>query len=718
MNIFAFSSLLNFILPFLLGIFMLCKWEGNKIRILWGCFCLITSIWGLGGYKFSTAISPKDAFLWWQIAYICVILSPPMYYHFVYIFLELHKRYHKLILVIAYALAGIFLALNFFRPDLFLGDVKFVFNRFYWHDWTRNRNLLFILFYFIFYYLLLWYASFLLLLKYKGAKGVSRTQLKYFILGSIIGWLGPEGDFLIDYGYYLYPWSNFLIIVYPVLIAYAIIRYRLMDITVAVTRAGIFLTLYTAVLGIPFYIGYKSQSWFLSTSLAAVFATIGPVVYRIMQKKADDILLAQQRHYQEILLQAAEGMGRVHNLDKLAKLIVYIVKKTVKINFAALLLEDKENEAYPLKAVRSDKTFSEQITFSSGHCFIEHLRKAEEPLLFEELPEDVRNALKLPLAVGLVVPSFIEKNLIAVLILGEKQNKAHYSHDDINVFNILSHQAALSIENCIFLAEFERNQARIFESEKLASIGGMAEGLAHQIKNRLNQFSVASGELKNEIEDMLKKNPQFLASDDSKKSFDYLTKIADSLISNVKRSDAVIKGILNFAQVEAKETFFSVFSMREVIDLSLELLKIKHKLSDFPLQEEFNASDTVYGVKAQLMESVYNILDNAYEAVQDKKNSLSQEKKTGFTPRITLKLEHTTATARLTISDNGIGIKEEDKKKIFAPFFTTKSSYKSGTGIGIYVVKRIVEENHKGRIWFESEYGKGTTFYIELPLSK
>ena len=60
-------------------------------------------------------------------------------------------------------------------------------------------------------------------------------------------------------------------------------------------------------------------------------------------------------------------------------------------------------------------------------------------------------------------------------------------------------------------------------------------------------------------------------------------------------------------------------------------------------------------------------------------------------------------------------IKDEDKHKIFAPFFTTKTSYKSGSGIGVYVVKRIVEENHKGKIKFTSTYMKGTEFIIQLP---
>jgi signal transduction histidine kinase len=82
---------------------------------------------------------------------------------------------------------------------------------------------------------------------------------------------------------------------------------------------------------------------------------------------------------------------------------------------------------------------------------------------------------------------------------------------------------------------------------------------------------------------------------------------------------------------------------------------------------------------------------------------------------IKLKVSENERNWRLEISDNGIGVKEQDAKKIFAPFITTKSSYKSGTGIGMYVVKTIVEENHHGKIWFESTYMQGTKFVIELP---
>ena len=81
--------------------------------------------------------------------------------------------------------------------------------------------------------------------------------------------------------------------------------------------------------------------------------------------------------------------------------------------------------------------------------------------------------------------------------------------------------------------------------------------------------------------------------------------------------------------------------------------------------------------------------------------------------RITVKADKEAGT--ITVSDNGIGIKETNMQKIFVPFFTTKTAAKSGTGIGMYIVKRIITENLKGKIELKSVYMKGTDFTIELP---
>ncbi|RKY45375.1 MAG: hypothetical protein DRP81_03965 [Candidatus Omnitrophota bacterium] len=489
-----------------------------------------------------------------------------------------------------------------------------------------------------------------------------------------------------------------------------------MDIRVAITRVGIFLALYTAVLGLPFYLGYQTNSWVLSTSFAATFATIGPLIYRTIQKKAEDLLLAQQRHYQHILLQAAGGMIREHNLNRLLKLIVRIVKKTVKISFAIIFSYDKENKIYKPMSARGYKITSLDLNFPEDAPIITYMKNNPNPFIPEELPSDLRKCLeeKLKTSFELFIPSVVEKRVQGFLILGEKLDRSPYSQDDISVFSILSRQAALAIENCLFFEEFKKVQQQLFQAEKLASIGGIADGVAHQIKNRLNHFSLATGELRLAIQEFVKSNYNLANNRSIKEFLEYLLKITDSLISNVKRTDSVVRGILQFARTQDKELFFGYFSLEEIINPALELISIKHEVSEIPLEKDLEI-DLIWGIKSQLGEVIYNLLDNAYEATQELALQLFQEEKKEYHPKIKIKAYQELTHYFIIISDNGIGIKEEDKKKIFSPFFTTKSSYKSGSGIGMYVVRRIIEENHNGKIWFESTYMKGTKFYIQLP---
>jgi len=500
-----------------------------------------------------------------------------------------------------------------------------------------------------------------------------------------------------------------------------------MDIRVFISRIAAFLISYPFFLGLPFFFAYRMQPilypiwgmnwWLAPAGLLLFFATLSPLAYGQIRGRMENVLLAEQKRYQKLLLQAAGGMVAEHNLGRLAKLIVYIVKRIVKIDFTAIFLDNEKTGAYKLQASRSSRrSFSGNINFPYDNALIKHLRAHKEPFIYEELPSSVRNSLGAPGQISMIVPSYIEDELLGFIFLGEKINRQAYTEDDINVFKILSHQAALAIKNCLFLEESKQAQERIFTAEKLASIGGMADGVAHQIKNRLNQFSVASGELKYEVKDFIDTHPELVSSNpDLKKSFDYITKIGESLIANVKKTDGIVKGILQFARVEEKETFFSRFSLKEVIDLSEGLLKVKHEVASIPLVVQMQSSDIIYGVKAQITEAIYNILDNAFEAIQEKRQALDEEDRKKFTPFIKVVLTHESGFHRIEISDNGIGIKKEDRQKIFAPFFTTKSSYKSGTGIGMYVVKRMVEENHKGRVSFSTEYMQGTRFLIDLP---
>lgn len=136
------------------------------------------------------------------------------------------------------------------------------------------------------------------------------------------------------------------------------------------------------------------------------------------------------------------------------------------------------------------------------------------------------------------------------------------------------------------------------------------------------------------------------------------------------------------------------------------------------MEIDLGGDDIIYGFKGQMTEVIFNFIDNSYEAIEEIKLYLSEEEKKIFKGLIKIKLRQTNNSSIIEIIDNGIGIKEDNKLKIFSPYFTTKTSNISGTGIGMYVAKRIIEENHKGRISFGSHYMKGTRFCIELPKTK
>jgi len=115
----------------------------------------------------------------------------------------------------------------------------------------------------------------------------------------------------------------------------------------------------------------------------------------------------------------------------------------------------------------------------------------------------------------------------------------------------------------------------------------------------------------------------------------------------------------------------------------------------------------------QLEEVFFNLIDNAYDAITERHTTFKEKNYRG---RITFSTRNRPDNVlEITVEDNGIGVKESHVNKLFTPFFTTKTSSRRGTGLGLYVIKKIITDNHKGRISFESEYQIGTRFIIELP---
>lgn len=259
------------------------------------------------------------------------------------------------------------------------------------------------------------------------------------------------------------------------------------------------------------------------------------------------------------------------------------------------------------------------------------------------------------------------------------------------------------------LSNLKTTQQQLLHAEKMASIGQLANGLAHEIKNPLNfinNFSDLSIELLEES------NSAVESIDHSEELKTMLRKIKE----HGQRADNIISRMLLHTS--------STWVTRERLDLvklameSLDATRISHVQKHPEIQISFlidNPShENHFVLAAPSIRSVFsNLLNNSVYAVV-KRYEIEKNNKTAYSPQIMIRFERIQKEVKVIFSDNGIGISENDKKKIFLPFFTKKETGE-GTGLGLALCYDIIVQGHQGQITFNSQYMQGTEFELILP---
>jgi signal transduction histidine kinase len=173
--------------------------------------------------------------------------------------------------------------------------------------------------------------------------------------------------------------------------------------------------------------------------------------------------------------------------------------------------------------------------------------------------------------------------------------------------------------------------------------------------------------------------------------------LAISLIEQIDGLTRIANEFSNFAKMPSP-----ILEKVELIDVIKNVISIFEQ-EGVTIQFECSLKKIeLQADKDQLIRAINNLLQNSIQAFDGKENGMIQ-----------LKLDLENKLCKISITDNGKGIPHERQNKVFVPYFTTKST---GTGIGLSITKQIIE-NHNGKIYFESQENKGTTFFIELPIS-
>ncbi len=268
------------------------------------------------------------------------------------------------------------------------------------------------------------------------------------------------------------------------------------------------------------------------------------------------------------------------------------------------------------------------------------------------------------------------------------------------------------------LSELKATQAQLIQAEKMASLGELTAGIAHEIQNPLNfvnNFSEVSVELTEELREEIAKLP---INADQKAN---LNELSDDLIQNQqkinthgKRADAIVKGMLQHSRSSSglKEPTDLNGLADEYLRLTYHGLRAKDKSFNASMKTDFDPTiGQISVVPQEIGRVLLNLLTNAFYAVAEKKK-LSPD---NYEPTVWVVTRKMDKKVEIRIRDNGNGIPAAVKEKIFQPFFTTKPSGE-GTGLGLSLSYDIITKGHGGSIRAETAEGSFTEFIIILPI--
>jgi signal transduction histidine kinase len=689
--------------------FIVLAYSKQKVHRLWALFNTVVALWGLGTCLAGLSDNSLQAIQSWRITYLPCTFIAIVFYHLICTFCNINR---KKMIIFTYVQGVLFLPFIYFSP-YFVNSTFFLFNSIHYHVATPLFEL--------------WMAIFVsiagaafveLVLFIRNSRGIKKTQALYLFWGMALGWAGGLTTLLPPYNLNIvYPAYHFTICIYAFMMTYAIFRYEIMDIKIAVTRLGILVLVYSIVLGIPFGLEALGKNWLKNTfglfgewipMLTLLgFATAGPFIFLFLQRKTEEKMLQEEQRINNLLTQASYGMNNIHNLEKLLSLIIDVLIKILRINNSSIFLLNKTADKYNLKASQPENAESSVIYLDNE--LIKKLKAKKFPIIYEEarIQSEMEGqdaswknaAIQMKhLSASIVVPIMMNTTLLGFFTLGERKSKEMYSKELLNALIVLGNQSALAIENCNFWeAETKRMEEEGLEERRLA-LDHVASSMAHEIDNPMG---VISGQV--ETLQILFKNSGIEMPDDMRQR---LNKSFDFILEASSRVTGMIRAIQEYSKKSTGE--LKPIKIQEVEDGFWRLMGHAYKDPSIKFIKQIdNELPYILGDKIQLEEILVNFSNNALHAVRN-----SKEKKIML--RIYKKDEN---MIRIEFSDTGYGIPDEIISDIFLASVTTKGSVE-GTGLGLFRVRKIVDL-HNGKVWAESEgKDKGSKFIVEIPVFK
>ena len=702
----------------------------NRKAIAHKIFCLFflaVSTWQFGFFKVFLSESEAQALFWVRFIWTGVIFIPILFYHFTVVFLD--KRNKSLQITVNYLLGSLFLSFLWLSNWFIDGTYHY-----FWGYYGKAG--LFQYPYMIFFALTFgaalyyWHEGYT---EVEGKNIIEYSRRKYIFLMACAGLIGAV-DFLPNYGIEIYPFAALPVTAAFAFATYAIIKHQLMDIRTVIHKTIMWAAMSSLVLipvGGLFYAGHKwtqnLSPMQLSLLVGAVALLLIPYV-KAIQPWIDHLFQRRKHDLQTILQDFIHEIALLKGLDELVNKLQATISSVLYPERVSIVLFDVKSDVLKPFRVSGLPTM---FPAERHHVFLKWLERTNllaELDLIEADPRysEVKDRAKQyfdEVQGNLVVPLTHDGKLLGVINLGQKQNLKPYTTLELNFLANLKAEASIAFSNSLLYDDVSRMSQELKQ---------WATELEHKVDERTKELAESKHELEQsyqKLKELDHLKSQFFANI-SHELRSPLTLILAPLESMIKVGQAVVGG----EQTPHIQIMYSN---------ALRLLKLINNLLD--LAKIDAGKMELYYAKGDLKTFIKGIVTSV-SPLAEKKQIRLQYMDQGELPELyfdrdkiervmlnlifnSLKFTDTggkvevgctreNGNVLVKVSDTGIGIAKEHHTKVFERFSQIDASDSrkyEGTGVGLALVKELVEL-HRGRIWVESEIGRGTTMAFTLPL--
>ncbi|MCK9578186.1 ATP-binding protein [bacterium] len=727
MDFYAISALINAVTSLTLGCFVFFK---NKRNLTNNTFILLSFsvfFWSVFYFLWQISNTYYEALNYTRLLSIGSTLIPIFYLHWVLSFLEAEDKFSNFVLLFGYTITTVFLIFSF--SPYFVRDVEPMIFFQYW----PKAGFLYTTYLITSYIGLFGYGAIQLLREYYKTKGLKHYQIKYILIGTVFGFLGGITNFFLWYDILIPPVGNVVISLYVFILFYAMIKFRLMDVRIVARKVFIYIVIsafaysffYLLILFYNTFFGgvFNIGSYAFGLIVAPFFVLAFYNANKITRGFANKYIFSSLYNYQETISKLTEELTNHIDLNIITKLIVTTIKDTIEIEEANIYLVNNKTLplSYKIASTSESGKNKDKIKTIKNNYLIDTLSKNQKILVGEELDlavkENGNNETKQKyeniieymkeLKASVILPLVANKKLIGIITLDSKKSKDPYTKEDLELLTVLSNQAGIAIENARQykqIKEFGKTlEEKVYEQTKdikqnnqyLQELLTMKSDFLRVVSHQLNTpLSIIRGYFS-----MMKEG-------------DYESKKALPVIeAGLYRIINTVADFCDAYKMEGEKMKTEPIKMD--IDLAVKAV-VKEKLG---YAKEKGLKLTILPPKAKLPDvwcdqekisrAIANIIENAIS----------------YTKKGAIEISYKTIKDMLEVSirDEGSGITKEDRDKIFQKFSRGEkapSIHPDGSGLGLYIAKKIAEGNG-GDITYESKgENKGTIFRITIPIYK